>query len=308
MPQYPETLGFQPLWQAVHQNHILKAAAGERHGRKPAGLSRRLALADGHLDQGVVKARGDAPGLHASIPVGNHGVDHLTPVKAQGASRKRDGVDAVVFRSRSLQQYRALALVAAARLDAKDGRYAVKEPAHAGGQGAVEPRVKHLRIEGGVFHRAGVQPRLPQQREGHTVGLLRRAVAADEGDGPDGTEAFKSGIAADEALPTPDGAVRAETRAVPDKADRLALISVVRKARGQVGVVVLNRDQGQVFFFRPFPGVLRGEIIRVQIAGQRLRGDIKQPFKMGDLSGIVIQRLQVFQIPDMLAWEDLAVS
>ena len=145
------------------------------------------------------------------------------------------------------------------------------------------------------------KPRLPQQGEGHAVGLFRRPVAADQGDGPDGAEALKAGVIADQALPAPDRAVGPEAGAVPHEADDLVVDVVVGHAGGQMRVVVLDADQGQALPLRPLSGVVGGEIVRVQIAGQSLRGDIEQALEMGDLPGIVIQRLHVLEIADVLA-------
>ena len=73
-------------------------------------------------------------------------------------------------------------------------------------------------------------------------------------------------------------------------------------------MVVLNPDQRDFFPLRPFGGVLRGEIVRVQVTGQRFRSDIEQPLKMRDLSGISLEGLHVFEISDMLAWKNIVFA
>ena len=139
------------------------------------------------------------------------------------------------------------------------------------------------------------------QRPGHAQRLFCDKVSADKRDRADTADTRKAVIAADETLPAPGRAVRAVAGAVPDKTDDLAGEGVVRHAGGHVGVVVLDRDEGDPLFLAARGGVGGGEIVRVQVAGDRRRADVEELFKMPDLLFVILQRLDVLQIADMLA-------
>ena len=53
---------------------------------------------------------------------------------------------------------------------------------------------------------------------------------------------------------------------------------------------------------------VRGHIVRVQVAGGQCGLHVKQVLEMGDLLGIIFQRLHIFQIADMLALEHIAAE
>ena len=71
-----------------------------------------------------------------------------------------------------------------------------------------------------------------------------------------------------------------------------------------MGVVVLHPYKGDI---QPL-GIGRGHIVRVHIAGRRLRHDIKKLFKVLCLLPVVFHGLQIFQISYVLALENIAPS
>ena len=68
-------------------------------------------------------------------------------------------------------------------------------------------------------------------------------------------------------------------------------------------MMVLHLPERDPLPFRPLLGIAGGEIVRMQVADQHLRVNIKQALKVADLLFIVFQGLQVFQVPDVLAEE-----
>ena len=72
-------------------------------------------------------------------------------------------------------------------------------------------------------------------------------------------------------------------------------------------VVVLHPYKRKPTRLRRLLRIFSGHIVRVQVAGQRLRRYIKQPPEVLYLSGIVLQRFIILQIPDMLARENIGV-
>ena len=70
-------------------------------------------------------------------------------------------------------------------------------------------------------------------------------------------------------------------------------------------VVMLHLQKRDLLPVRPVAGILRGEVVRMQVADQRLRPNIKHPLKVSDLSFIVLQGLQILQVPDVLAEEGM---
>ena len=68
---------------------------------------------------------------------------------------------------------------------------------------------------------------------------------------------------------------------------------------------MLHADEGDPLFRAALRGIGGRQIIRVQIAGDRRRADVKELFKMADLLLVVLERLDILQIADVLAWEDI---
>jgi len=73
-------------------------------------------------------------------------------------------------------------------------------------------------------------------------------------------------------------------------------------------MVVLHLQQGQALLLRPLLGVTRSQVIRVQIASQRLGMDAEQLFKMGDAVFEGLQRFIVFHIADVVTEEAILLA
>ena len=71
--------------------------------------------------------------------------------------------------------------------------------------------------------------------------------------------------------------------------------------------MVLHAQQRNILIFAPLTGVGGGEVIRMQIANDHFRLDIKQVFKVRDLLPVIVQRFQILQIAYMLRREYVAV-
>ena len=66
-------------------------------------------------------------------------------------------------------------------------------------------------------------------------------------------------------------------------------------------MVMLHGKEGKLQVSTHLAGIFARQIIRMQIAGNRLRYNIKEALKMADLLLIMLVCLKIFQIPDMLA-------
>ena len=286
--------------QAAHHIHVLEAAAGEDDIGDPRLPRSGLGLLRGHPQQRVHKL---CRPVRRIVGVLGHGADHRPPVEAQRLILKREGIaPLLVFGRRGLQQHRPLALVACQRLYAEQRGRAVEEPPHAGGKRAVEPLRQH-----GLEHRVlgRVQPRFAPQRPGDARELPGDQIASDQRDRPDRAEALEALRIADQALAAPDRPVRPKAGAVPDEADDRLAQAVVGHAGDEVRVMVLHLQQRQALPLRPLAGVGGGEIVRMQVADELLRTDVKQTLEVGDLLFVVFQRLEVFEISDVLAGEHI---
>src|SRR5579871_988915 len=102
-------------------------------------------------------------------------------------------------------------------------------------------------------------------------------------------------------FPAPDRAIDAVSGAIPRDAQILAFDAVLRGAGGDVRLVVLDVDQREAGSFRP----LRGGIIRMEIAGDRLRLEAIESAEIGDGALERSARLERIEIADMLAEEDV---
>ena len=288
----------QQSGQPAHEIHILEAAAGEDHIGDACFAGGKLRRLRRHPQQRVHEFCGFAGRVGGILA---HGADHGPPVETQRLTVELKGISPLLaLRSRGLQQHRALALIACQGPDAEQRGSAVEEPPHAGGQGAVEPLRQH-----GLKH--GIvrvfQPRLAPQHPGDAVQLLCGQIAAEQRDGPDRSDALIALCVARQALAAPYRPVRAEAGAVPHEADHRVFQAVVGHAGDHMRVVVLHLQQRQALTLRALAGVGGGEIVRVQIAGERRRTDIEQTLEMGDLLLVVFQRLEVFEVSDVLAGE-----
>lgn len=71
-------------------------------------------------------------------------------------------------------------------------------------------------------------------------------------------------------------------------------------------MMMLNLYQGNLLPSTSLRGIGRRHIIRVQVAGDKGRLNIKKPLKMPDLTLIALKSFQIFQVADMLALENIA--
>ena len=108
-------------------------------------------------------------------------------------------------------------------------------------------------------------------------------------------------ISACQAFSAPDGPVCSESGAVPNKAYHVSFQSVVGHTGSKVRMVMLHRKEGNLQVITYLEGIFARQIIRMQVAGNRLRYNIKEALKMADLFLIMLICLKILQIPDMLA-------
>ena len=64
--------------------------------------------------------------------------------------------------------------------------------------------------------------------------------------------------------------------------------------------MMLDPDERNVLTLRPICRIFRGQVIRVQVAGDRPGVNVKQALKMCDLTAIGIEGLHVFEVSDVL--------
>ena len=126
-------------------------------------------------------------------------------------------------------------------------------------------------------------PAGPQVRQRHASRLAHSRIAAGQGHIGQVEAPLVAAIAAQQHFAAPDGAIRAVAGAVkaqPD--DRLAAVpAVIGQAGGQVGMVMLHLDQGQILFVGALLGVAGGQVIGMQVAGDPLWLDAEQPLDNG---------------------------
>ncbi len=104
-------------------------------------------------------------------------------------------------------------------------------------------------------------------------------------------------------LPTPDGAIRTEARAVERHADHRLIEIILRHATGHVGVMMLDADRWtRPSVLRAYRGRL---IIGMQIVDQELRPQVEKSLIMRDRLGVGAEGLVVIEIADVMAEEGM---
>ncbi len=121
---------------------------------------------------------------------------------------------------------------------------------------------------------------------------------------------LKAGVIGQQDLPSPNCAVSPVTSAIKGETDNrlFAIPAVVRQAGTDVGVVMLNIDQGQVLVFCPCLGIAGSQVIRVQITGDQLGLDAKNCLIMIDCFCEGIQCFLIFQVADVMTQEGVSIT
>ena len=128
--------------------------------------------------------------------------------------------------------------------------------------------------------------------QGHAPGLGDGDAGAGHGDGAQVGGAGEVAEVEAHDFPAPDGAIGAETGAVESKADGGGGEAVLGEAAGNVGVVVLDADEGQIVAGGELLRPGGGEVLGVEVVGDGGGRDLKGGLEMGqgELSAIMGDR------------------
>ena len=146
---------------------------------------------------------------------------------------------------------------------------------------------------GGSGRRVAVSNAAPSHA--HAIRQGSRAAASPPGcrTGNKQTRAFEFAEVAGEDLASPDGAVGPVARAVEDRPHRLLGDAVLRQARRQMRVVVLDRDGFDALARERVTG---RQVVGMEVVGDDLGLDREQSPEMVDPAAIGLERLEVLQV------------
>ncbi len=266
----------------AEQQPVLEDASRERDRAEAAGLRDPRQRLDGRPREGGVETGGgELDRAAGAAEVRNERRDRGARVDQQRAGALVDQRHRVSAAGRGagaggggLELDRGLTLVVDLAADPAERRDGVEEPARARGQRRGEAGPAHpgdrLPVAGldqggeraGRALRRLSVPERRQPRAGHPPRLPHGRVAARQPDREEEAGAFVAADAADEQLPAPDRAVGTEAGAVVDRAGDGAELAVLGGRSGEVGVVVLDADQGRV---RARARVPRRQVVGMEI-------------------------------------------
>jgi hypothetical protein len=206
-----------------------------------------------------------------------------------------------------------LTLEAGVLSEPNDGSNRIEQPADARSEWRVNASDEHgsqggqfigrKRLDGcGFRHCQRVfSEKLEQDAQRGATRLAAGRVAARQAKPTKVRDPFPGRIRHEQEFASPHGAVGAVTGPIPSDAENRGLKLIVGHARQDMSEVMLNRRGWRSALLRIF----RREVIRVKVCGYDPRRDFVESLEILDHSAEGHQRLFRFQIPNVLAEEDL---
>jgi len=151
-------------------------------------------------------------------------------------------------------------------------------------------------------------PQREERRRGHAPGFARRLVAAGQRQRTQVAKAGEAFVVHLQQFAAPAALVGAHADAVEGEAEQRPRGAMLRRHRGDVGVVVLHGDGFQAAAAREVGGEACAVEIRVQVVGDQLRLDFQQLHHA--LRGL-LQRAagrRVVEVADVLGEEGLVAA